>query len=155
MSISINWSSLRVYPILHHCKIYKSDVLWLYSKQLNINPHSKQIIKLYIASILFEIFLRNMWLKSNLFVILVILLVINLFDESYAKGGMAKNSGKRKFFFLVKDGPRPNMITIFLSTFSLPIVLFLKQVEQKILCELLKKFGHCFRFTTNKHPKKE
>ena len=41
-----------------------------------------------------------MWLKSNLFVILVILLVINLFDESYAKGGMAKNSGKRKFFFL-------------------------------------------------------
>ena len=46
-----------------------------------------------------------MWLKSNLFVIFVILLVINLFDESYAKGGMAKNSGKRKFFFLVKDGP--------------------------------------------------
>ena len=45
-----------------------------------------------------------MWLKSNLFVILVISLVINLFDESYAKGGMAKNSGKRKFFFLAHHG---------------------------------------------------
>ena len=49
-----------------------------------------------------------MWLKSNLFVILVILLVINLFDESYAKGGMAKNSGKRKLFFFKE----PNMIRI-------------------------------------------
>ena len=97
-----------------------------------------------------------MWLKSNLFVILVILLVINLFDESYAKGGMAKNSGKRKFFFLVKDGPsRPNRITIFLSTSNLPIVFFeIGRVDTlKVLCELLKKFGHCFRFTTSTQKK--
>ena len=35
--------------------------------------------------------------KTKLFVILVIL-VVNLFDESCAKGGVGKNSARRKYF---------------------------------------------------------
>ena len=81
--------------------------------------------------------------KTKLFVILVIL-VVNLFDESCAKGGVGKNSARRKYFSYIlfsRAGLCASKLWLKVNCNYNILHIHVSQLS-KVNCR--KKFGHLF-----------